>query len=125
MSSRYPIVYGTFPMTFLIISWKYVGACANLNGTLLNSYFPNGVTIVVFALASGAYVMWQYPLQRSKVVKKFAPFSFCVHFILGSGCRDRFPLFFLIYCDCLWLKCVDPHTFFFSLVLLFLISLVP
>ena len=47
-----------FSITFLINSWKYAGACASPNGTLLILYFLNGVMNDVLALASGASVMW-------------------------------------------------------------------
>ena len=44
ISSRYAIAKSLQSCkTIEINCWKYAGACAKPNGTVLNSYFPNGV----------------------------------------------------------------------------------
>ena len=40
ISSKYPIAKLQAFSTSLISFWKYAGACAKLNGTLLNWYLP-------------------------------------------------------------------------------------
>ena len=59
----------------VISSWKYAGACAGPNGTLIYSYFPNGEVKAVLGMDSSSKGMWWYPAQRSNVEKYFAPFS--------------------------------------------------
>ena len=44
MSSRYQKQNQKGANTSLMSLWKYVGACANPKGHLLNSHFPDGVT---------------------------------------------------------------------------------
>ena len=38
----------------VISSWKYAGACASLNGTLIYSYFPNGEGKAVLGMDSSS-----------------------------------------------------------------------
>ena len=42
----------------VIRSWKYVGACANPNGTLTYLYFPKGELKAVFGIEGLSNGMW-------------------------------------------------------------------
>ena len=50
MSSKYPKAKVSLNKTSFTNVWKYAGACANPNGHLLNSHFPNEETKVLLGL---------------------------------------------------------------------------
>ena len=58
MSSRYPKTKVSPNKTSFINLWKYVGACANPSGHLLNSHLPNEETKALLGLNYSDKTMW-------------------------------------------------------------------
>ena len=58
MSSRYAIVKSKSFKIPVINSWKYAGACANLKGTLMYSYFPKGELKAVLGIEDLSEGIW-------------------------------------------------------------------
>ena len=74
------------------------------NGTIRNSYLPNGVTNAVLALELLPKAMWWYLLLRSIVEKTLAPFNFAyISSVLGSGCME--------ICPAVMTSCCNSSTF--------------
>ena len=48
-------------------SWKYASAYASPKGTLIYSYFPNGVVNAVLGIEDLSKGIWLYPVHRFNI----------------------------------------------------------